>query len=76
MTSLWKVGIRPQSKRNIQIEYWLFQFRNVTLKWYVNKNGSLVSVESKVLSWAATIIDTRPFYVKISWLHSVAEGEV
>ena len=61
MTSLWKVGIRHQSECNIQLEYQLFQCRNVTLKSYVNKNGSLVSVESKVLSRAATIIDTRLF---------------
>ena len=41
MTSLWKVGIGPQSESNIQLEYKCFQCRNVTLKSYVNKDGSL-----------------------------------
>jgi len=41
MTSLWKVGIRPQSERNIQLEYRCFKCRNVSLKIYVNKDGSL-----------------------------------
>ena len=61
MTSLLNVGIRPQSEQNIRLEYRLFQFRNVNMKSYENKNGSIVSVENKVLSWAATIIDT-PFF--------------
>jgi hypothetical protein len=49
MTTLWKVGIRTQIERNIQLEYQLTQCRNVTLKSYVNKDGRLVSVENKVL---------------------------
>ena len=59
MTSLWKVEIIPQSERNIHLEYRLFQCRNVTLKSYVKKDGSLVSVELKVLSWPAAIIEIR-----------------
>ena len=50
MTSLLNVGIRPQSEQNIRLEYRLFQFRNVNMKSYENKNGSIVSVENKVLS--------------------------
>jgi len=37
MTSLWKVGIRPQSERNILLEYRLFECSYVTLKSYINK---------------------------------------
>jgi len=57
MTTLWKVVIRPQSERNIQLEYRYFQRRNVSLKIYVNKDGSLGQwSESKIkfVSWPAT----------------------
>jgi len=49
MTSLWKVGIIPQSECNIVLEYRLFECRYVTLKSYMNKDRILVSVDSKVL---------------------------
>jgi len=48
--SLWKVGIRTQNERNIQLEYRLFQSRNITLKSYMNKDVILVSDESNDLS--------------------------
>ena len=57
--SLWKVGIRTQNERNIQLEYRLFQSRNITLKSYMNKDVILVSDESNDLSWPDTIIDIR-----------------
>ena len=34
MNSLWKIGIRPQSERNILLEYRLFDSRYVTLNSY------------------------------------------
>ena len=40
MISLWKVGIRPQSERNIQLDYRLFLWRNVSMGSYVNKKAS------------------------------------
>ena len=49
MTSLWKVGIRPQNERNILLEYRLFECRYVTLKSHTNKDRILVSVDSEVL---------------------------
>jgi len=49
MTSLWKVEIRPQSERNIILEYRLFERSYVTLKSYMNKDRILDSVDSKVL---------------------------
>jgi hypothetical protein len=49
MTSLWTIGIRPQSERSILFEYRLFECRYVTLKSYMNKDGILVSVDSKIL---------------------------
>ena len=49
MTSLWKEGIRPQSERNILLEYRLFECRYVTLESYMNKDRILASVDSKVL---------------------------
>jgi hypothetical protein len=67
MTSFWKVGIRTQSERKIQLDYRIFQCRNETLKSYVNKDGSLVSVESKILLCPATIINTRLVEVTISY---------
>ena len=35
MTSLWIVGIRPQSESNILLEYRLFEYRYVKLKSYM-----------------------------------------
>ena len=46
MTSLWIVGIRPRSKRNMLLQYRLFECSYVTLKSYMNKERILVSVES------------------------------
>ena len=46
MTSLWKVGIRPQSERNILLEYRLIECRYVTLKSYMNNNRLFVSFDS------------------------------
>jgi len=46
MTSLWKVGIRPQSERHILLEYRLFECRYVTLKSYMDKDLILVSFDS------------------------------
>jgi len=40
MISLCKVGISPQTERNIRLEYRCYQCRNVTLKSYVNKDDS------------------------------------
>jgi len=63
MTSLWKVGIRPQSERNIISEYRLFESRYVTLKSYMKKYRILVSVDSKILWWPATIIYSPSFHL-------------
>jgi len=49
MTSLRKVGIRPQSERNILLEYSLFECSYVTLKSYMDKDLILVSVDRYVL---------------------------
>ena len=49
MTSLWKVGIRPHSERNILLEYRIFESRYVNLKSYTNKKRILVSVDCKFL---------------------------
>ena len=47
MIRSWKVGIIPQSERNIQLEYRLFQCRNVTLKSYEETEGSLSQSKEK-----------------------------
>ena len=49
MTSLWKVGFRPQNERNNRLDYRLVEFRYVTLKSYMNNDRKLVSVDSKFL---------------------------
>ena len=49
MSSLWKVGIITQSKRNILLEYRLFKYSHVTLKSFMNKPRIFVSFDSIVL---------------------------
>jgi len=49
MTSLWKVGFRPQIERNIRLDYRLIEWSYVTLKSYMKKYRKFVSFDSKIL---------------------------
>ena len=63
MTSLWKVGIRTQNEQNIQFEYACLKCRNVNLKSYVNKDGSLGQWFTFFAFWGAEkhVIHIAPF---------------
>jgi len=47
MTSLWKVRNTHKCERNSILEYHLFEYSNVTLKSYINKDRIFVSVDTK-----------------------------
>ena len=66
MKSSSKVAKRPQSERNILLEYRLFQWRNGEHE-VLCEQESYVSVGSKASSWPATAIDSRLVEITIYW---------